>query len=443
MAIVGNGSRTSIPEVLYVASNTEEGNVWSGLYKKTLAERQQILAQEKGLDASDIALLNKDGPLPLAAADTISENVIGTFALPFSIAPNFIVNGKEYVVPMVIEEPSVVAAASHGAKMARASGGFKAQYSGSVMTGQIQLVKVKNISDVSKKLEADKAAILAEADSNAGHIKPYGGGVVGMQTRSVMTSQGLMLLVEFNINVADAMGANAVNTILEKMAPGLEQRTGGEARLRILTNLCLGRIVSASATWKKEELGGEAGVEAILDAWALAMADPFRRATHHKGIMNGMDAVAIATGNDWRAVEAGAHAYGAFKNASITTYKKTPSGDLEGKIILPLAVGTVGGSLKANPCAALGQKILGAKTSGELAMVMASVGLAQNLAALRALSSEGIQKGHMRLHARHIAAKAGASEKEIDEVVKRMEAANAVTEASAASALKEIRGRKE
>ena len=439
MAGVGIGLSLSKPEVFCLATTATDGHVWSGYYKRTIAERQQILAAERGLDSADLALLNKEGPLPLAAADTISENVVGTFALPFSIAPNFLINGKEYVVPMVIEEPSVVAAASHGAKMARESGGFKTQYSGSVMTGQIQLVGVKNISDVSKKLEADKDALLAEADSFAGHIKPFGGGVVGMQTRSVMTSQGLMLMVEFSINVADAMGANAVNTILEKMAPSLEQRTGGVARLRILTNLCLGRIASASATWKKEELGGEAGVEAILDAWALAMADPFRRATHHKGIMNGMDAVAIATGNDWRAVEAGAHAYGALKNASITTYKKTPSGDLEGKIILPLAVGTVGGSLKANPCAALGQKILGAKTSGELAMVMASVGLAQNLAALRALAGEGIQKGHMRLHARHIAAAAGAGEGEVDEVVRRMEAANAITEAGAKSALKEMK----
>ncbi|VVC02394.1 3-hydroxy-3-methylglutaryl-coenzyme A reductase [uncultured archaeon] len=423
-----------------MTSNKGE-SVWSGFYKKPISERQQIVAKERKLDATDIALLNKDGPLPLATADTITENVIGTFALPFSVAPYFLVNGKEYVVPMVLEEPSVVAAASNAAKMAREKGGFATKYSGSVMTGQIQIVKVTDAAMMAKKLETDKTEILAEADKYCGHLKPYGGGMKGMQARHALGPTGQMLIVEFHINVIDAMGANAVNTVMEKMAPYLEKKTGGKVRLRILTNLCLHRIVSSSAVWSKEALGGEEAVDAIMDAWAFAMADNFRRATHHKGIMNGMDAVAIATGNDWRAVEAGAHSYAALKGASITTYRRNADGDLEGSITLPLAVGTIGGSMKANPCAALGQKILGAKTSEELSGVMASVGLAQNLAALKALSTEGIQAGHMRLHARNIAASAGAKPQELDKVAEWMSANKKIDAAGAKEALAKLRSK--
>lgn len=404
-----------------------------------MSERQKILASQRGLDAQDLAVLNKDGPLPLSVADTISENVVGTFALPFSVAPHFKVNGKDYVVPMVIEEPSVVAAASHSAKMAREKGGFSTQYSGSVMTGQVQLVGIKDAQAAAKKLEEEKEAVLAEADSHCGHLKPYGGGLKGMQARVLRTPLGSMVVVEFHINVIDAMGANAVNTVMERMAPSLEKRTGGKVRLRILTNLCLQRIVSASAVWSRESLGGEEAVDAILEAWAFAMADPARRTTHHKGVLNGMDAVAIATGNDWRAVEAGVHAYAGMKGASVTAYKKNPDGDLEGTITIPLAVGTVGGSMKASPCAALGQKILGAKSSEELAGVMASVGLAQNLAALKALATEGIQAGHMRLHARHIAAQAGAKPDEMDRAVDAMLAEKKMDVAGAKSVIEKLR----
>lgn len=414
---------------------------WSGFYKKPVSERQLVVAKEKGLDEADIALLNKDGPLPLATADTITENVIGTFALPFSVAPYFLVNGKEYVVPMVIEEPSVVAAASNAAKMAREMGGFKTKYSGSIMTGQIQLVGIKDTVEIQKKLEAEKEAVLTEAREAGKFLQTFGGSIKGMTARTAMGPTGSMLVVEFNIDVRDAMGANMVNTIMERMAPSLEKRTGGKARLRILTNLSMHRIVSASAVWNAKALGGEEAVDAILDAWAFAMADVFRRATHHKGIMNGMDAVAIATGNDWRAVEAGAHAYAALKGASLTTYRKNADGNLEGIITLPLAVGTVGGSMKANPCAALGQKILGAQSSEELAGVMASVGLAQNLAALKALSLEGIQAGHMRLHARHIAATAGAKPDEIDKAVEYMQANKKMDANGAKEALAKLRSK--
>ncbi len=413
-------------------------SIWSGFYKRPIAERQKVLAQAKGLDEKDIALLNKEGPLPLAVADTISENVIGTFALPFSIAPNFLINGKEYVVPMVIEEPSVVAAASNLAKLAREKGGFTTKYTGSIMTGQVQLVKLADAKETAKKLEAEKASILLEAQELGAFLKVFGGGVKDVAWRTLASPRGPMMVVEFKVDVQDAMGANMVNTLMEKIAPSLEKRTGGTARLRILTNLAIHRITSSTAVWSKESMGGEEAVDAILDAWAFAMADPFRRATHHKGIMNGIDAVGIATGNDWRAIEAGAHAYAAMKDASITTYSKNADGDLEGKIVLPLAVGTVGGSMKANPCAALGQKILGAKSSEELAGVMASVGLAQNLAALKALAGEGIQAGHMRLHARHIAKMAGASEEEAGKVVELMITSKQVNDAGAKAALREL-----
>lgn len=418
--------------------NSTKQSIWSGFYKKSIAQRQQILAKERGLLAEDIALLNKEGPLPLAIADTITENVIGTFALPFSVAPNFLINGKEYVVPMVIEEPSVVAAASNAAKMAREKGGFKAEYSGSIMTGQIQLVG-EDISEAEKKIQEAKSELISKADLLFENLKAYGGGAVGMQVRRFITPRGQMLVVEFDVNVVDAMGANMINSAMEQLAPTLEEKSGLKARLRILTNLSMKRIASASAVWSKEILGGEDAVEAILDAWAFAMADPYRRATHHKGIMNGIDAVAIATGNDWRAIEAGAHAYAAMKDASITTYAKTKEGDLAGKIVLPLAVGTVGGSMKANPCAVLGQKILGAKSSAELAQVMAAVGLAQNLAALKALAGEGIQAGHMRLHARHIAKLAGAKDDEIDKVVEAMIMQKQVSQEKAKEILGQIR----
>jgi hydroxymethylglutaryl-CoA reductase len=306
------------------------------------------------------------------------------------------------------------------------------------MTGQIHLVG-EDISEAEKKIQEAKSELISKADLLFANLKAYGGGAVGMQVRRFITPRGQMLVVEFDVNVVDAMGANMINSAMEQLAPTLEEKSGLKARLRILTNLSMKRIASASAVWSKEILGGEDAVEAILDAWAFAMADPYRRATHHKGIMNGIDAVAIATGNDWRAIEAGAHAYAAMKDASITTYAKTKEGDLAGKIVLPLAVGTVGGSMKANPCAVLGQKILGAKSSAELAQVMAAVGLAQNLAALKALAGEGIQAGHMRLHARHIAKLAGAKDDEIDKVVEAMIMQKQVSQEKAKEILGQIR----
>ncbi|MFH1306194.1 MAG: hydroxymethylglutaryl-CoA reductase, degradative, partial [Candidatus Micrarchaeota archaeon] len=379
--------------------------------------------------------------LSLEAADKISENVIGTVGLPLSIAPNFVINGKEIVVPMAIEEPSVVAAASYSAKLARAGGGFTTSYTGSVMIGQVQIVGVKDVGKAVGEIEKRKEEIVKKADGYAGHLHPYGGGVKDVCAREINTDRGKMLIVEFAVNVADAMGANAVNTVLEKIAPELVKIAGGEVRIKILTNLSTMRMASARAIWKKEEIGGERVVESILDAWTMAMADIYRRATHNKGTMNGIDAVAIACGQDWRAVEAGAHTYSAMKNGALTLFRKTPEGNLEGKILLPMAVGTVGGSIGINPTAKLSLKILGVEKAEELAQVMAAVGLAQNFAAIRALADEGIQKGHMKLHARNVAMGAGAKGKEIGKVVENMNKNGEISGKSAKEALKEIRKR--
>lgn len=412
----------------------------SGFYKKTVEERRRIIIGRCGLTEDEAAIIAKDGPLPIDVANAMGENVIGTVGLPLSVALNFVIDGKEVIVPMAVEEPSVVAAASYGAKLAKPSGGFHTEYSGSIMIGQIQLVALKDV-DASLKLLREKGAeIIKEANANAEHLTRYGGGVRGMSARKLKTVRGDMLIVEFHVDVMDAMGANAVNTILEKMAPKLEEMTGGKKRLRILTNLAIMRMAAASAQWKKEGIGGEEVVEGILDAWAFAMADPFRRATHNKGVMNGIDAVAVATGNDWRAVEAGAHSYADYKGgASLTTYRKTPDGDLEGKIALPLAVGTIGGSIRSSRTAQISLKIAGVKTSGELARMMAAVGLAQNFAALRAMASEGIQAGHMRLHAKNVALAAGAGAGEVEAVAGELAKGGKITAENAAEILKGIR----
>ena len=413
---------------------SSETSEWSGFYKLPINERQKKIAQACNLSGEEQALLNLQGPLSLDVADKMSENAIGTIGLPLCIAPNFLINGKHYLVPMAIEEPSVVAAASHGAKLALPEG-FSTTYSGSIMIGQIQLVEIKDMKKATALFDENKQKFLLLAQSSAGHLTKYGGGVVGASSRAIKTKRGEMLIIEFHINVQDAMGANAVNTILEAISPQISQELGGEARLRILSNLATMRMASASCIWKKDAIGGSDVVEGILDAWAFADTDIYRRATHIKGIMNGIDALALACGQDWRAIESGAHSYAALKNNALTYFEKTKEGNLKGSISLPLAVGTIGGSLRVNATANLCLKILGAKTSGELAQIMAAVGLAQNFAALRALASEGIQKGHMRLHARNVAAAAGAKANEVDTVVELMLKNNKIDEQAAKDAL--------
>lgn len=379
------------------------------------------VASASGLDEKQKATLASDSPLDFSVADKITENVLGFHPLPFSVATNFIVNGREVLVPMAIEEPSVVAAASNGAKLCRETGGFSATCDPPIMIGQIQIVGMKDAKEAAASLNSKKEEILALASPFAENISKYGGGLRGFSARAIETKRGGMVAAEFRVDVRDSMGANTINTILEGIAPKISEMAGGKARLRILTNLAVTRIVKATAIWKKETLGEDA-IEGILDGWAFADADIYRCATHNKGIMNGIDAVAVATGNDWRAVEAGAHAFAALSGryAPLTRFRKLPNGDLQGEIELPLSVGTIGGATRSLPTAQAALSITGARTSGELASIMAAVGLAQNFAALKALSTEGIQRGHMELHAKNVAIAAGARGAEIDRVAETM-----------------------
>ncbi|VVB99533.1 3-hydroxy-3-methylglutaryl-coenzyme A reductase [uncultured archaeon] len=392
-----------------------------GFYKLPREARLDAVADAAGLSPEQKKLLLEGKPLPFEVAEHMIENVISLHSLPFGVATNFMVNGKDVLVPMCIEEPSVVAAASNGAKLCRGTGGFTASADAPVMIGQVQLVGVKDAKKTAEKINAQKAEIISAASPFAENISKYGGGLRGFSARVLPTARGEMVIAEFQVDVRDSMGANTVNTVLEGIAPELEKRAGGRALLRILSNLAVKRMARAKAVWKKEEIGEEA-IEGILDAWAFADADIYRAATHNKGIMNGIDAVAVATGNDWRAIEAGAHAYAAISGnyRSLTRYKKLPNGDLQGEIELPLAVGTVGGAIKSLQAAQAALSILGVKSSGELACIMASVGLAQNFAALRALSTEGIQRGHMALHAKNIAIAAGASGALVDRIAGKM-----------------------
>jgi hydroxymethylglutaryl-CoA reductase len=343
------------------------------------------------------------------------ENVIGTYNLPLGIALNFVVNGREVLVPMVIEEPSVVAGASFMAKLARASGGFRASANAPEMTGQMQLLNV-DLDKATVVLEKAKEELLAEAAQVDPVLQDLGGGPRDLEVRRIDASPiGPFLVLHLIYDVRDAMGANAVNTACERLAPRIEALTGGRVHLRILSNLADRRLARAECTIPMSELAfaefsAEQVRDGIIEAWAFAAADSYRAATHNKGIMNGVDAVVIATGNDWRAVEAGAHSYAARSGryTSLSTWGKGAGGSLIGSLELPMAVGTVGGATKVHPSARAALKLIGVKSAADLAQIIVSVGLAQNLAALRALATEGIQRGHMSLHARQVAMAAGA-----------------------------------
>jgi hydroxymethylglutaryl-CoA reductase len=337
------------------------------------------------------------------------------------LATYFLINQKDYLVPMAIEEPSVVAAASCSAKLARKSGGFSASSTDPLMIGQIQFLNIKNIKKACHQIEIHKQDLLKLANDSDVTLASLGGGAVDLKPRVVSTCRGQMLVVHLIVNVKDAMGANIVNTMAENISPEIEKIVQGNVCLRIVSNLPIYRMAKARAVWKKEVVS-ELVVERVLDAHALAKADPFRASTHNKGIMNGIDAVALATGNDFRALEAGVHAYAAFKNdyGPVTRYEKNEDGDLVGEIELPLAVGVVGGVTRSNPMARLCLKILGVKTSAELSRVFACVGLAQNFAALRVLVKEGIQSSHMKLHSKNLAIVAGASNRVVDLVAEKM-----------------------
>ena len=391
-------------------------------FEKDRKERLDIVKKFSGLSNEEIEILEKStGGITFDEADKMVENAIGTFALPLGIATNFQVNGRDYLVPMVIEEPSVVAAASKGAKMTRAHGGFKAQASDAISIGQIQVVNV-DVKSAITKIQQSSKEILELANSKSKTLPKLGKGAKEVTCREITTESGPMLIVELLIDVGDAMGANVTNTMCEAVAPLVEKLTGSKVLLRILSNYSTKRMVSATATFNKKDLGGEETVKNIILAYQFAANDEYRAVTHNKGVMNGTISVANATGQDSRAIEAAANAYAARggRYGSLTEWKKDNDGNLVGKIELPLSVGIVGGIINVHPIAKLCLKILGVKSASELACVMASVGLAQNLSALRALASEGIQKGHMKLHARNLAAAVGAGGDQVEKIVQKM-----------------------
>ncbi|MBC6936942.1 MAG: hydroxymethylglutaryl-CoA reductase, degradative [Chloroflexi bacterium] len=399
-----------------------------GFYKRSLAERAAIVGQWAGLTPEEQAALLGVSGLNAAQANHMIENVVGVYALPLGIATNFLINEKDYLVPMVIEEPSVVAALSNAARLFREGGGFTASSDEPVMIGQIQVLDLADVYVAAGAVMAQRDRLMAEANQVSSSIVQYGGGARDIQVRPIVdTPVGPMLIVHLLMDTRDAMGANTINTALEHIAPLIEQAAGGRTNLRILSNLADHRKVRAEGLIPKSQLAtdrlsGEDAVQAIVEAGVFAEVDPYRAATHNKGIMNGVDAVVIATGNDWRAIEAGAHAYAARggRYTSLTQWWQDDDGNLRGYIELPMAVGTVGGATRVHPAAGVALKILGVQSARELAEVCAAVGLAQNLAAMRALATEGIQRGHMRLHARQIAVAAGAPAHLINRVVQTM-----------------------
>ncbi len=393
----------------------------SSFYKLSLEERLDKLRDFSGLSDEEIELV-KNGKLSLSTAQRMIENVVGVLPIPLGIAVNFLINGRDYLIPMAIEEPSVVAAASHAAKLARPSGGFQASSTDPIMIGQIQLVKSRSPRDAEKQILASKKEILNIANQQDPMLISKGGGAKDLRVRILPSLTGTMVIAELMVDCRDAMGANVVNTMAESVAPVLEKLSEGRVNLRIISNLADRRVARASVRISKEALGSEAVVDGIVDAYAFAAADPYRCATHNKGVMNGVTAVCLATGNDTRAMEAGAHAYASRTGhySPLTRWNKNDNGDLEGFIEIPTAVGIIGGITAVHPTAKICLKILGVKSAKELGEVMASVGLAQNLAALRALAAEGIQQGHMSLHARNIAAMAGAEGDMIDLVAAAM-----------------------
>ena len=375
-----------------------------------------------GLSEEECTLLQNTGSLPMDLADHMIENVVGAIPTPLGIGVNFLVNNRDYLIPMATEEPSVVAAASYAAKMIREGGGFFTSSTPPIMIGQIQIVGMKDPEAARSAILRAKEAILKKANDQDPMLTSVGGGAKDLDAKIIHTTVGPMVIAELYVDCRDAMGANAVNTMAEAVAPMIEQITSGKAYLRIISNLATKRLAKAWCVVPKESVGGEEVVDGIVNASAFATADPYRAATHNKGAMNGIIAVVLATGNDHRAIEAGAHAYAALKGpyTSLSKWDKNENGDLVGFIELPMAVGLIGGAVRTHPIAKIALKILSVKTANEFGEVLAAVGLAQNMAALRALAHEGIQRGHMSLHARNIAVGAGVPENLVDVVAETM-----------------------
>jgi len=418
----------------------------SGFYQLPLDERLDLVAEWAGLSADERNVLQTGG-LDAGLADRMVENVVGTHALPLGIATNFRINGRDYLVPMVVEEPSVVAGASYAAKLARAGGGFATDSTPSEMTVQIQVLDVVDPSSARFALLGARDQLFARADEVDPVIKRLGGGSRDLEVEVLRDSAvGTMLEVRLTYDCLDAMGANTLNTVAEALAPTIAELSGGRVNLRIISNLADRRLARAKCAVPADALAveqwsGPQVVDRILEAYAFAVHSPHRAATHNKGIMNGVDAVVVATGNDWRAIEAGAHAYAARSGryTSLSHWERNARGDLVGTLELPMAVGLVGGATRVHPTARLAIRILGVGSARELGEVVAAVGLAQNLAAIRALATEGIQRGHMQLHARQVALAAGAQGAEVDRVVECMVSEGAVHTKRAEAILRELR----
>lgn len=423
----------------------------SKFYRKTIHERQQIISDWAKLDATDLDALNNVSGLSLEQASYMIENVVGLYSLPLGIATNFLVNNRDYLIPMVVEEPSVVAAVSNAAKVIRAGGGFQTRSDFPIMIGQIQLLDVDNLTETTNNIMQNKQMLLEEANSVGGSIVKRGGGAQDILVRQFpATSIGDMIVIHLLYDTREAMGANAINTAVEHIAPLIESITGARANLRILSNLSDQRKAYAECRIPAESLttdsiNGQDAVRYIVEASVFAEVDPYRAATHNKGVLNGIDAVLIATGNDWRAVEAGAHAYAARNGryTSMTRWWQGDEGDLYGSIEIPLAVGTVGGATRVHPVAQVAMKILATASARELSEIIACVGLAQNLAAIRALATVGIQQGHMRMHARQLAIAAGAEGSEVMAITSQMIESGTIRLEIAKQLLNKLRGGRE
>ena len=412
-----------------------------GFHKLSVKERLNKVKEFAALTDEDVALLNKRAHLDNETADRMIENLIGTFELPLGIVPNMIINGKEYLIPLAVEESSVIAALSNAGSMARSGGGFFTSNTGPNMIAQIQIAGIDDPYNAKMKIYEKKKEILEIANKQDPILIKLGGGAIDIEVKVLDTKVGSMVVTHLIVDTRDAMGANAVNTMAESIAPYLEKWTGGRVYCRILSNLANRRLVRARVRVKKDIIkGGPKVVDDIISAWAFADADPFRAATHNKGIMNGISPFVIATGNDFRAIEAGAHSYAARtgRYRSLSHWEKDNAGDLIGTIELPMATGLVGGATALHPIAKIVIKILAVKTATELGEIAGAVGLCQNLAALRALSSEGIQKGHMSLHAKNIAVMAGAQGEQIDAVASRLVAEGQVRVDKAQEVLYEL-----
>ncbi len=418
-----------------------------GFFRHTVSERRQIAAELAGLEKVHTDAWSASGELLEEDANRMIENVVGTMSLPVGVATNFVVDGKSYLIPFVLEEPSVVAAASNMAKRCLSSGGFTSDNTDPIMIGQIQVVDCDQPELAKKRLLEAKNELIDACNEVDPILVRFGGGCRDIEAKVLNTLSGPMVIAHLLVDCRDAMGANAVNTMAESIAPAIEHLTGGTVILRIISNLAIHRLARVSAIFTPEEMGGkeqngDSTINGIIQAYHFAAADPFRATTHNKGIMNAISAIAIACGQDWRAIESGAHSYAAHNRtySSLTTWKKDASGNLIGSIELPMAVGLIGGAIRVHPGAKANVALLGTESANELAAVMAAAGLAQNLGALRALATVGIQAGHMKLHVRNMAASAGAKGSEVDEVASKLRSSGTrITMASVEAAIKDLR----